>query len=154
MIRWAGLVSLCAAIVGADRLTKLSMMHRPDDSGPVFSFPGLTTTFHQNFGILANLPVPHFFIITATFVVMIAVILTLRREIHDHRLHRATALTLILAGAIGNLWDRLQWGFVFDWILLGGRSVINIADISIALGIIWYMWERSRTQKDAPTPKL
>lgn len=50
----------------------------------------------------------------------------------------ATALTLILAGAVGNLWDRLTLGYVVDFISLhwGGRyfPAFNLADSAITVG--------------------
>jgi len=49
-----------------------------------------------------------------------------------------TALGLILGGGLGNLWDRLQYGYVVDFISLhyGGWywPAFNIADSAISLG--------------------
>lgn len=47
---------------------------------------------------------------------------------------------LLVGGAIGNLFDRLANGFVFDFIDLGVGSVrfwtFNVADMAISLGIL------------------
>lgn len=55
----------------------------------------------------------------------------------DQRL-LALALALILGGALGNLWDRLVFGHVVDFISVhyGGRyfPAFNIADSAITLG--------------------
>ena len=45
-------------------------------------------------------------------------------------------VSLLLGGALGNLVDRALLGYVRDWILLGGRSALNLADVFIFLGLI------------------
>ena len=46
------------------------------------------------------------------------------------------AMGLQLGGAIGNLIDRLQHGYVTDFISVGNFPVFNIADSSITLGVV------------------
>jgi len=46
-----------------------------------------------------------------------------------------TALLLIIFGGISNLFDRIYFGYVIDWINIS-ISTFNIADIMIILGII------------------
>lgn len=61
-----------------------------------------------------------------------------------YRYHKQTlfclALSLILAGAIGNLYDRIVFGYVVDFILFYWRDwyfpAFNIADISITCGAV------------------
>ena len=51
------------------------------------------------------------------------------------------ALTLILAGALGNLVDRLRLGAVIDFIDFKVWPVFNIADSSITIGVIILAWQ-------------
>ena len=44
--------------------------------------------------------------------------------------------SLILAGLIGNLWDRLATGYVIDFIKIGWWPNFNIADSSLVTGVI------------------
>lgn len=90
---------------------------------------------HENYGIIANIPIPIWLIITATIGIILLVLYALYQTIRQHQLFRLIAFSLILAGAFGNLYDRIIFGFVRDWILLFNRSVINIADISIFVGV-------------------
>jgi len=93
------------------------------------------------------------FILATTLIVILLVVIGLVRTMRNDDLRIALALCLILAGAIGNLWDRFAWGYVFDWILIGGTSIVNIADICIAVGILWYlfeMWRGTKTLQRAP----
>ena len=52
----------------------------------------------------------------------------------------ACALALIIGGADGNLWDRLQYGYVIDFIGVYSDkwswSVFNIADSAITAGAL------------------
>ncbi len=46
------------------------------------------------------------------------------------------AAGLQAGGALGNLFDRLIYGRVTDWINLGGSLAFNIADVALALGMV------------------
>jgi signal peptidase II len=70
------------------------------------------------------------------------------------------AMGLQLAGAVGNLIDRLFFGSVTDFISVGNFAVFNIADASISIGVAilvlgmlvkereGYLEERERLRKD------
>jgi signal peptidase II len=64
------------------------------------------------------------------------------------------AMGLQLAGAVGNLLDRIQVGWVTDFISLGNLPVFNIADLSITVGtiilVIW-VWIMEK-RKEVPEP--
>ena len=51
------------------------------------------------------------------------------------------SLSLILGGAIGNLIDRLRFGFVIDFLDLRVWPVFNLADSAITGGAILLIWE-------------
>ncbi len=60
------------------------------------------------------------------------------------------AMCLQLAGASGNLIDRLMMGKVTDFISVGTFPVLNLADASITLGVIVLLlgvWIKDRTEK-------
>lgn len=61
-----------------------------------------------------------------------------------------TALSLQLAGAVGNLIDRITNGYVTDFISLGTFPVFNIADASISVGVailLIFVWFEERKEK-------
>ena len=69
------------------------------------------------------------------------------------------ALGLILGGAIGNLIDRLRYGYVVDFIHFHygslGFYVFNVADAAITIGAIWIaisylLLDRSQGKSRAP----
>ena len=76
-----------------------------------------------------------FTLITVLVSVVLVVWLT---RLPRHRIWLAVALGLILGGGLGNLWDRLQLGYVVDFISLhyGGWywPAFNVADSAISVG--------------------
>lgn len=59
----------------------------------------------------------------------------------NHSLFTGLALSLILAGAIGNLIDRLRFGFVIDFLDLRVWPVFNLADSAITIAAVLLFWE-------------
>lgn len=60
------------------------------------------------------------------------------------------ALAMQMAGALGNLIDRLRFGSVTDFISVGAFPVFNIADSSITVGVgilILAMWMEERKER-------
>ncbi|UCH11852.1 MAG: signal peptidase II, partial [Candidatus Omnitrophota bacterium] len=51
------------------------------------------------------------------------------------------SISMILAGALGNLVDRLRLGAVIDFIDFKVWPVFNIADSSITIGVIILAWQ-------------
>jgi signal peptidase II len=51
------------------------------------------------------------------------------------------SLSLILGGAIGNLIDRLRFGFVIDFLDLRVWPVFNLADSAISIAAFLLIWE-------------
>lgn len=89
------------------------------------------------FGILKN-QVP-LFIFTSIFAIIL-IYISLRNG-HNKRLSLySVSLTFILAGAIGNLIDRVFFGYVIDFLDFRVWPVFNIADSAITLGAILLGW--------------
>ncbi len=55
------------------------------------------------------------------------------------------ALSLILGGALGNLWDRLRLGHVVDFFYFHyqqhGFPAFNVADSAISVGVMILLWD-------------
>ena len=65
------------------------------------------------------------------------------------------ALGMQLAGAVGNLIDRVQFGHVTDFISIGNFAVFNIADASISVGVailILAVWIQDMKKKKGVSP--
>lgn len=108
------------------------------------------------FGIFQNASI----IFTVLAFVVIGVILYYYPRIQAEGWLFRVALSLQLAGAIGNLIDRLtQDGKVTDFISVGKFPVFNVADSSISIGtalLILGVWlserKEKQTQSESDTP--
>ena len=65
------------------------------------------------------------------------------------------SLGLQLGGALGNMWDRIEFGSVVDFVDIGFWPIFNVADSSIVIGVLilaFWLWreeERQERQKAA-----
>jgi len=69
---------------------------------------------------------------------------------HDWALR--VAMGMQLAGALGNLLDRIKFGYVVDFISVGNFPVFNVADSSISVGVAVLLigvWVTERNEKRA-----
>ena len=128
------------AVLVLDRLTKLWAMGYLRRIGPIDVFPGLELAYVENTGAAFGMGrgANGFFIVVA-----VAMILVLLRQLKkwpqsDGWLHAGG--TLVLAGAIGNLYDRLAYRYVVDFIYVHYFSVFNVADSAITVGACLLAW--------------
>lgn len=109
--------------------------HRWELAGPYLAFQYIENR-GAAFGILEG---QTGLLIVLALVAAVGFFLLLCREIaHDRRLQ--IALTLIAAGSIGNLIDRIRLGYVIDYIAIGTWPKFNIADTCITLAVILLAW--------------
>jgi signal peptidase II len=88
------------------------------------------------FGILAH-ATP--FLVLLTCGVLIVVWFN-RRKLAKQPMLFKMGLTLGLAGAVGNLIDRLRLGYVIDFIDVRFWPVFNVADMGIVAGVFLLFW--------------
>jgi len=135
---------LAALVVALDFYTKqLAMLHlelyRPN---VVFSWLNLTLAHNTGaaFSFLAGGSGWQRWFLSAVAVVIVAVLLAwLWRLPHRARL-LPSALALVIGGAIGNLIDRIRFGYVVDFIDVHYADwhwpAFNMADSAIVIGVI------------------
>jgi signal peptidase II len=133
--------ALAAAIVAADRLAKLAILASlvPGETRPLTGFFNLVLVFNKGaaFSFLADAPGWQTPLFAAIALIASAIISVLIVRAPQHRLFCA-GLALILGGALGNLWDRLAYGQVVDFLdfhALGWHwPAFNVADSAITVG--------------------
>ncbi len=69
-----------------------------------------------------------------------AVLLQLAHKNASTRPDRTAAVILILLGGLGNLIDRVSYGFTVDYLLIGARLAINLSDLLILGGVAWLLF--------------
>ncbi|MEK7665402.1 MAG: signal peptidase II [Patescibacteria group bacterium] len=132
-MRIASLVTVIGVVVLDLIFKTLAVARLPEDGGRL-RFP-IDFALHKNYGIAFDLPVPLWVVIPLTVLVLVILVRELLRSKHDFS--RLTALSMVAAGAMGNLIDRIVYGFTVDYIILFGRSAINLEDVLILSGIVW-----------------
>ncbi len=162
-----GLTSLSLVL---DQVTK-SLVHNSYRLGETLSvIPGFfNLTYVRNtgaaFGLLAHADpafrVPFFVLVPITALFAIGYIF---RKIADADLKMSVALSLVIGGAVGNLIDRMVFGFVIDFLDFHWRfryhfPAFNVADIAICVGVGILMLDLltqenpSRKARDVPSPR-
>jgi signal peptidase II len=137
-----------------DLLTKyLTILYIP----PFHSIPLLGTflqfTYVQNHGAAFGiLPGKQFFLIAVSLIVASGVAWFLYKERPKDHLSLA-ALGLLMAGTIGNLYNRMFLGYVVDFIDLNFWPTFNIADMAINVGVALLVWQVFCTEKAMSRPQ-
>lgn len=164
MTRWVPWLT-AAVIVAADRLTKVAIIANLEHGAWRPVVPGLTLTHVHNPGIAFSLfadggPLSrvllHLVILTAVVVIAWMVV-----QHGRHHVLSGFAFGLILGGAVGNLIDRVLYGWVLDfihvWVRIGDRvwswPDFNVADSAISVGaVLLIMLELMRSREDKSAP--
>ncbi|MFZ0478479.1 MAG: signal peptidase II [Terriglobales bacterium] len=135
---------IAAAVLALDRYTKWLISHRltMHDSIPVI--PGFFRIIHTEnpgaaFGIFADSPSPWKIAMLILFSVVALVIVSVLLWKSSHAMtSTGVGLSLILGGALGNLWDRIVSRRVVDFLLFYVRHyqwpAFNVADSAIVVG--------------------
>lgn len=129
------------AILSLDQLSKFIITRYLSQNQTIPLIKGVfhLTLIHNRgaaFGILKN-QVPLF--IFTSILAIILIYFSLKKN--KHRKAYSVALSLILAGALGNLIDRLFFGYVIDFLDFRIWPVFNIADSAITIAALLLGWE-------------
>ena len=150
---WHSVLGL--AIVIADQATK----HWVRTTLPVGAsrpvIPGVVHLTHvQNTGAAFGLFQGQTPLLVGAALLALLLAVIFRKELAKESAVFRTGYALGLAGAVGNLIDRLVWGWVTDFIDLRVWPVFNLADTSIVLSAIVIGWAiLSQTDPDDPQEK-
>ena len=128
---------LAAALVGLDQLVKyLVLLYiAPGSHVPLIPYV-VELTYVENTGAAFSLFHQHTWLLALISLVLSVVLAAaLWKNFFRHPLGKLT-LTLLLAGAVGNLIDRVFRGFVVDMfnLLFMNFAVFNVADICVVVG--------------------
>ncbi|EFQ84323.1 signal peptidase II [Aeromicrobium marinum DSM 15272] len=123
---------------GIDQVTKVLAVERLADADPIVLVPEvLSLTFLRNPGAAFGMGASMTVVLSLVAVGVVVFVVKLSAELRDRTW--AVALGLLLAGAVGNLTDRIfrepgpLRGHVVDFIDYGGFFVGNIADIYLTV---------------------
>ncbi|MEK7614971.1 MAG: signal peptidase II [Patescibacteria group bacterium] len=124
-----------ALIVLLDEWIKFEALRRLPAEASIAAPYWIEFAIHKNFGLAFDIPFRMGFVVFATIVIGGFL---LRIAIKNFKAHPEItfASSLILLGALGNLFDRIVYGFTVDYMIFFSRSAINFSDATIILGVL------------------
>jgi signal peptidase II len=147
LVRFLLIVSVFATCVGCDQITKRIARERLDGNPPrSFLADTVRLVYAENpgafLGLGGGLPPRARWLLLVAVNAGIAAGLVVVLFWHANMSHaRAAACALLLAGAVGNLIDRVRFdGLVIDFLNLGvgplRTGIFNVADMAITFGAV------------------
>ena len=155
MLKW---LAISAVVVVLDLLSKhwIQVNIAYGDHVPVTSFFDLVLYHNEGaaFSFLAGAGGWQRLLFSLIAIIASAVIVHLLRK-HPERKLFALGLSLVLGGALGNLYDRVTLGYVVDFIFLHYRQeyywpAFNIADSAITCGVVLLLIDSFRKPAHQP----
>jgi signal peptidase II len=137
------------AVLALDRATKLWAARVLSVRGPIRVLPFFDLAYAENTGAAFSMGrgANGFFIVVSA-ALTVALVRLLRRWPKDDVWLQAGG-TLVLAGALGNLYDRIAYGYVVDFLYQHHFPVFNVADSSITVGAVMLAWGLREDTKTA-----
>ena len=130
-------------------------------AGQIYVLPIFNLTWTENYGISLGLlnartATGQWLLVAMTSAIAIGVAWWLGRE---KQRGDQVALGMVLGGALGNILDRLRFGYVVDFADLHFGSfrpflVFNVADAAISIGVAILLLRAFLTRNDAPEEKV
>ena len=145
-------ILFAAAVVGADQLTKYLTLVNIPLHGEVPFIPGfLGFTYVRNYGAAFSSFQGQQWLFAVIFAVFtVAIIWEYRRNSMGFNAFERWCIAAIYAGGLGNMIDRLRFGYVVDMIqtLFMDFPVFNVADCFITCGCFALMFSLFFINKD------
>jgi len=146
MMKWLWLSGVALIL---DQISKIWIDMNMSLYQSISVFPGFSITYAHNYGAAFSFLSDAggwqrwFFAVLAA--VISAGLVVYLRQLKPNETLLAVALSLILGGAVGNLIDRVLYGYVIDFLDIYYKSyhwpVFNIADSAITVGVAFILYE-------------
>lgn len=142
------MVALAAAIVAVDTVLKRWALNHLPLASALDATHVIDLAIHKNEGIAFDIPfrMPFVILLSAAIIALLARVAFLQRT---KRPDISAAALVMAVGAVGNLIDRVTYGFTVDYLLFFGRSAINLSDLCILAGVLLLLFAGKRVHKPA-----
>lgn len=152
MLKW---LWLSVIVIVLDRVSKYWASTSLDLHDPLNVLPFFNLTLMHNqgaaFSFLSQAGGWQRWFFTVIALVVTAVIVQWIRRLSPAETRMAAALSLVAGGALGNVWDRIQLGYVVDFIDVYYKTwhwpAFNIADSAITVGAVMLIVEGFRDSR-------
>ena len=150
MIIWINIV--CIALFFADQIFKyLAQIFLSGKNYLLFKefYKGIGLHLEKNENIAFSINIPLAVLIFVILVVLVYLfyVLYISYKQKPHNYFSLFYLTLIIAGALSNLFDRFIYGAVIDYIHVFLWPTFNLADVMIVAGVVLWAWDVVRSGK-------
>lgn len=141
---------LAALLFVLDQISKIWVQRTlPMGASVPLVAPFFYLTYVENPGAAFSVLSGHTWVSVLTTIGLCLLVLVKRNTIADRPQCFRWGISLVLAGATGNLVDRVRQGRVIDFLDVGFWPVFNIADSCIVVGVALILWSMIR---DPDTP--
>jgi len=152
-------IMVAVVVVGVDRLTKLWILSALDRGEVIHVVPGFLSIVHVRnpgaaFGLLAGAASPwrELALVAVSAAAVVGFGWMLNR-MPRHAIAERTATAAVIGGALGNLYDRVVYGEVVDFVdvYVGNWHwpAFNVADSAITIGIIILILQAFRADDES-----
>lgn len=97
--------------------------------------------YKENTGIAFSLPVPIYISIVMTVALIFLGLYFVHNYFNHENRFGGVWAGLILGGALGNLFSRVGYGYVPDYMSLWFWPIFNLADLAIVIGAVAILWK-------------
>jgi signal peptidase II len=100
----------------------------------------LKFSFMQNYGIAFSLPLGGILLNFLIGGIILGLLVWAGKSHKEAKMSQFYAILGIATGAASNLFDRLAYGYVVDYLDLRYFTIFNLADAIIICGVVWLIW--------------
>jgi signal peptidase II len=122
-------------LIVADQLSKHFILKNPDIFRDFSIFNIINVKLNKNYDLAMSIKVPYLLLYLSIALAVVFVVVLLIKSYQQKKPLNTFILTVILAGALSNIIDRLTLGYVIDFINIPLFTTFNLADIYITLGV-------------------
>ena len=134
---------LSLVILALDQSSKKLAQKLLNYAEPVQVFSWFDLTLHYNrgaaFSILSDAGGWQRWLLSAIAIIVIGILIGWLYTLRSSRGILPIGLSLILGGALGNVWDRIKFGYVVDFVSVHLKGwyfpTFNVADAAISIGV-------------------
>ncbi|MCF7971752.1 MAG: signal peptidase II [Methylococcaceae bacterium] len=146
MMKWLWLSGLALIL---DQISKIWIDTSMSLYQSIPVFPGFSITYAHNYGAAFSFLSDaggwqRWFFAALAAAISIGLVIYIKR-LKPNEILLAVSLSLILGGALGNLIDRIIYGYVIDFLDVYYQTyhwpVFNIADSAITIGVAFMLYE-------------
>lgn len=154
MLKWLWLALLSLGLDQASKIAidKTFQLYESIAIVPFFNFTYVHNT-GAAFSFLSEAGGWQRWFFAALAIIMSTIMTIWLTRLKENETLLAVALSLILGGAIGNLVDRLAYGYVIDFLDVYYGTyhwpAFNIADSAITIGVALMLWDSFQTKQES-----